>query len=291
MIHLHAVRLFATLSIAFSTLASADEWRELLDSDLSQWDIFMGAPHTTTDIKGYEKFDDVTKGTPIGLNKDPKKVFTTKASWDGSTELVVSGEIFAGLVTKEEFSNYHLTVQFRWGEKKWEPRLNKQRNSGVLYHGVGNYTDFWNVWLTCLEAEVMEGDSADFIPLGDMRAKVPAIGGKTVYDYAPDADLVEFAWLEGYETGRCRKPGDPEKPHGQWNTLEIIALGNQTLHVLNGIVVMCVVDPEVRIDGKWQPLNAGKIQLQSEAAEVFFRDVRIKQITAFPNAYAEHVVK
>lgn len=283
------VRRLVLLLIVSASLASADEWRDLLDPELSQWVIFMGAPHTSTNIEGYEKFDDVTKGTPIGLNKDPKNVFTTKSGWGGNTELVVSGEIFAGLITKEIFSNYHLSVQFKWGEKKWEPRLDKQRNSGVLYHSVGNYTDFWNVWMTCLEAEVMQGDSADFISLGDVRAKIPAIGARRLYHYAPDADLVDFSWLEGFDTGRCQKPGDPEKPHGEWNTLEIVALDNQTLHVLNGIVVMRVVDPEVRIDGKWQPLNAGKIQLQSEAAEVFYRDVRIKPITEFPKAYADHV--
>lgn len=270
-------------------IAASDDWQDLLDPELSQWVIFMGAPHTSTDIEGYEKFDDVTTGTPIGLHQDPKQVFTTRQGWGGRTELVVSGEIFAGLVTKEVFDDYHLVVQFKWGDKKWEPRLHAQRNSGVLYHSVGDYTDFWNVWMTCLEAEVMEGDSADFISLGDVRAKIPAVGGRKIYHYDPNADLVPFSWLEGFDTGRCRKPGDPEKPHGQWNTLEIITLGNQTLHVLNGVVVMRVVDPEVRIDGEWRPMEAGKIQLQSEAAEVFYQDIRIKPITAFPKAYAGYV--
>ena len=48
---------------------------------------------------------------------------------------------YAGLVTKKEYENYHLSAQFKWGEKKWEPRLDARRNSGVLYHSVGKNTD------------------------------------------------------------------------------------------------------------------------------------------------------
>ena len=35
-------------------------------------------------------------------------------------------------------------------------------------------------------------------------------------------------------------------------------------------------------DGKKVPMNKGKIQLQSEAAEVFYKNIKIKQLKKLP---------
>lgn len=260
----------------------------LIDKDLSHWDIFMGAPHSTTDIEGYEKFDDVRIGTPIGLNKDPKKVFSVIEE-NGEQMIKITGEIFAGLVTKKNYENYYLTSQFKWGDKKWAPRLDKKRNSGVLYHSVGDYTDFWNVWMTSLEYEVQQTDCADFITIGegktDVEAKCPSkkIGDKYVFN--PKGELNEFSWNDNYfETGRCFKPGDPEKAHGKWNTMELYCLGNKSIHLLNGQVMMVVIDPLAKLKEEWQTMTSGKIQLQSEAAEIFYKDMKIKPINELPLA-------
>lgn len=39
-------------------------------------------------------------------------------------------------------------------------------------------------------------------------------------------------------------------------------------------------------DGQEVPMTNGKIQLQSEAAEVFYKDIFIKELTALPQDYA-----
>lgn len=270
------------LSPVYPSHTKVNKWVDLIDDDLSAWDVFMGAPHTSTDIKGYKKFDDVTKGTPIGLNKDPKNVFTVIQE-DDEKVIRISGEIFAGLVTKSEYENYHLKWDFKWGDKKWEPRLNEKRNSGILFHSVGEHTDFWNVWMTSLEYEVQENDCGDFITIGAVRAKVPAIKNGNKYTFTPKADTLEFSWKKyGGETGRCSKPGDPEKPHGEWNTMDLYCLGNTSIFAVNDKVVMVVIDPEVRIDGVWKPMTKGKIQIQSESAEIFYKNMKIKSISSFP---------
>ena len=56
-------------------------------------------------------------------NNDPLNVFSTK-DIDDETILHMSGEILSGLTSKEEYENYHLKLEFKWGEKKWEPRMN-----------------------------------------------------------------------------------------------------------------------------------------------------------------------
>ncbi|ARV16600.1 3-keto-disaccharide hydrolase [Polaribacter sp. SA4-12] len=263
-----------------------NEWQDLIDKNLSSWDVWMGAPHTSTEIEGYEKFDDVRIGKPIGLNKDPKKVFSVIKQGNENV-LKITGEIFAGLVTKKEYKNYHLKWQFKWGNKKWKPRLNKKRNSGILYHSVGDYTDFWNVWMTSLECEVQETDCGDFITIGegktDVKAKSPStkIGDKYVFD--PAGKLNDFSWNRpDFETGRCFKPGDPEKPHGEWNTMELICLDNVSIHVLNGKIVMIVKDGFAKLNGTWQTMTEGKIQIQSEAAEIYYKQMKLKQISEIP---------
>ena len=49
-------------------------------------------------------------------------------------------------------------------------------------------------------------------------------------------------------------------------------VGNDAVHVVNGEVVMVVQDA---VDGDGQPLTAGQIQLQSEAAECFYKGLRL----------------
>jgi hypothetical protein len=41
-------------------------------------------------------------------------------------------------------------------------------------------------------------------------------------------------------------------------------------------------------DGKKVPMNKGKIQLQSEAAEVFYKNVKIKKLESLPKQYEQY---
>src|SRR5438105_252015 len=54
---------------------------------------------------------------PYGKNNDPEKVFTVH---DGMIH--VSGKVYGGFITEQEYANYHLTVEFKWGEKTWPPQ-------------------------------------------------------------------------------------------------------------------------------------------------------------------------
>ena len=282
-------------SIFFSTVsfASSDSvtWEQLVDSNLSKWDVFMGVPHKSSNIPGYEDVEDVRKGTPLGLNNDPKKVFSVITEND---ELVIkiTGEVFAGLVTKNEYQNYHFKAQFKWGDKKWPPRLHQKRNSGILYHSVGNFDDFWNVWMSSLEFEVQETDTGDFITISDtsVQAKCPsrqADDGK--YYYSPDAPLVDMAWKKGFVTGRCWKNQDTELAHGQWNTVELIAFNDMALHIVNSTVIMAIYHPKYHNGEQWVRMQKGKIQLQSEAAEIYYKNIAIKPIQRLPQEYAVYL--
>ncbi|MEM1085977.1 MAG: DUF1080 domain-containing protein [Verrucomicrobiota bacterium] len=266
-----------------ATLASADDgWRDLLDPKLSDWEIYIGVPHKTVEIPGGPEStsEDGTNGTPLGLNNDPLKIFTTEEK-DGETLLNITGQIYGALSSKEEFSNYHLSLEFRWGEKKWEPRLQLRRDSGLLFHGIGEHGSFWNVWMSSLECQIQEHDCGDFIGLAGATAMVrvaPSPGDDQRMTFDPKAEPVRTG---GYTNART----DADKPNGEWNTIELYTVGDDAVFVVNGVVNMVLNDAQFQ--GK--PLTKGKIQIQSEAAEIQYRRIRIRPLMAFPEELKEWV--
>lgn len=254
----------------------------MLDKDLSKWDIWMGVPHTTVKDLDAPKFDNVMKGgIPLGLHKDPKGVYSVIKE-DNELLLKITGEIYGGLTTKNEFENYHFSAQFKWGEKKWAPRLKSKRDNGIIYHAKGPHGAFWDTWMSCLEFQVQEGDCGDFFPLANMKGDVPyktikQDNGKELRVYDPKA--------EAKPTGRVAKSKLYEKPNGEWNTVEVYCLGNESIHVVNGHVVNRVKNARQVINGKEIPVTRGKIQIQSEAAETYYKNITITPITKFPRKF------
>jgi hypothetical protein len=253
---------------------------DLLDASLSQWEVFIGVPHSSVTglPAGTYQSADVTKGTPVGLNKDPKKVFTTSTE-AGTTVLRVSGEIYGGLTTKKEYADYHLEVDFKWGDRKWEPRLNQKRDSGILYHCHGEHGTFWNVWKSCLESQVQETDLGDMHLLAGPKSKSRfRIVGERNNIFDPQSPSPWGEWV-----GHLSASHEPDRPHGEWNHLEIYVLGDSAIHVANGIVVLAITSA---LDKNGNPLKSGQLQLQSEAAECYYKNVRLSPIKAFPEDIA-----
>ncbi|MGY6649684.1 ThuA domain-containing protein [Wenyingzhuangia sp. IMCC45574] len=254
----------------------------MLDKKLSKWDIWMGVPHTTVKDLDAPKFDNVMKGgIPLGLHNDPKGVYSVIEE-NGELLLKITGEIYGGLTSKNEFQDYHFSAQFKWGEKKWAPRLNTKRDNGIIYHAKGPHGAFWDTWMSCLEFQVQEGDCGDFFPLANMKGDVPyrtvaQENGKELRIYDPKATPKP--------TGRVAKSELHEKPNGEWNTIEIYCLGNESIHIVNGHVVNRVKNARQVINGKEIPVTRGKIQIQSEAAETYYKNIQIKPITKFPKKF------
>ncbi len=85
---------------------------------------------------------------------------------------------------------------------------------------------------------------------------------------------------------RCVRLVDAEKPHGEWNTLELICWHGDSIHIVNGQVVMRLHRAE-RLDGAAPaPITRGQVSLQTEGAEVFYRAIELQPITAMPAEFA-----
>jgi hypothetical protein len=251
-------------------------WEDLLDPTLSKFEKFIGVPHDTVkDLPaGTPQSNDVRKGTPLGLHNDPKKIFSTYQK-DGTTILSISGEIYGALVTQKDYESYHLQAKFRWLEKKWEPRLQQLRDGGILFHSYGEHGAFWNVWKRSLEFQIEETDNGDFITIGNTIADIPSLpipkGVRGVYN--PSQPYTPF---QGYLSASP----EPDLPNGNWNTVDLYTLGDQAIFLVNGFVVMSLKNAK---NDKGEPLTKGQIQIQSEAAEMEYKDVRIRSISELPS--------
>ena len=70
------------------------------------------------------------------------------------------GQDFAYIATEKKYSKFRLTLEFKWGEKKYPPRENAKRDAGILYH-VDLYSGD-KIWPRSLEYQIQEGDCGDF---------------------------------------------------------------------------------------------------------------------------------
>jgi hypothetical protein len=270
---------------------SQSAWRPLWNGkDLDGWTTWMRQPEPSSDVPGLKKDANGKYFEPIGSGRDPLKVFTVLHDVDGRPAIRISGEVFGELRTKETFKDYHLKLQFKWGEKKWPPRdgAATPRDSGLLYHvhaapGVDGRT-----WARSIELQIQEHDVGDLYAIGSViavRAKPRAGMQPPLYDYNPAGQWTFFSQSQG-ASGRCIKQPDNEKRTGDWNTVELIAFGEDAIHIVNGKVVMRLHGP-MRIDGDVPaPVTSGQIILQSEGAEVFYRNIEIRSITSIPSEFA-----
>jgi hypothetical protein len=187
----------------------------------------------------------------------------------------------AGLiVTKVPYCHYHVKVDYRWGEK-----------GGALNAGLMTHID--------LESKVVKDNrprsieinmrhdspgsiwmAKDLGPFGSSFVKKasgtflsPKDGGVPLL-IDPFKDRTVYG---NYPEGKVNA-----RPHGEWNTLEAIVRGAESVEIIhNGHVVLRVhdireVDPATKRPGS--PLVSGGIGLQSEGQEVFYRNFLIRKL-------------
>lgn len=264
---------------AFTSNPHGKGWHSLFNGkDLANWDTYIGAAFKEG------AGNDWTKGPRLGLNKDPEGLFKVNIL-DGDPVIHISGKRFGGLSTHQEFENYHLQLQFKWGEHKYAPKEKAPRDSGLLYHAVGEHGADSGFWMRSQEFQIQEGDTGDYWGCAGATFDVPVHILETNFIYDPVGELLHFS--PQTEHGRhVVKSVDNEKPSGEWNTIDLYCFGGTAIHVINGQKNMTLYNSsQIGTDGHEFPLTKGKIQLQSEGAEIFFRKIRIRPLTELPKKY------
>jgi len=261
-----------TLTIALaagmilSTPASAadDGWNPLFNGkDLTGWYTFLQEHGRDSDPDGIITIEDGA----IHLYKNVE---------DGSR--VVMGYIG----TEKEYGDYHLRLQYRFGAKKFEPRYNLKKDAGLYYHITGPDA----VWPRSLQYQIEETNVGDIIALFGMKLDT-WVDPKTREAVMPDYPT----FLDPERGGVPRVLGDKGieyQGHAAeavekdgWNDVELIVRGTEITHILNGQVVNHGVN--VRFDdpenpGAVRPITRGRIALEIEAAELWFRNVEIRML-------------
>lgn len=177
-----------------------------------------------------------------GKNNDSNQVFTVNGGL-----LHITGQDFGYIVTERSFTDFHLVVEFKWGEKKYPPREKVVRDNGICYYVVA--TD--KVWPRSVECQVQEGDCGDFWLIDSVTAIVDGV------QQGPTKNT------------RVTKKKDNEKPSDEWNRIEVIAAKGKCTHIVNGVVVNEATDVSLR---------SGRILIQSEGAEIYYRKIDIKEL-------------
>jgi hypothetical protein len=292
----HFLRLLVLCTVAAVATPSAQSgWTSLWNGkNLDGWTTWMQQPAATSEVPGLARDASGKYTEPIGSDRDPLNVFTVATDVDGGPAIRISGEAFGELRTKRSFENYHLKFQFKWGEKKWPPRDRPEtpRDSGLLYHVHAPPGQNGRTWARSIELQIQEHDVGDLYAVGStiaVRAKQRPGTKPALFDYDPAGEWMFFAQTHG-QSGRCIKQPDAEKPTGEWNTVELIAFREDSIHIVNGKVVMRLHGP-TRVDSDLPTsVTSGPIILQSEGAEIFYRDIQFRPIKAIPAEFAKEVV-
>lgn len=214
-------------------------------------------------------------------HEDPQNVFSIQ---DGVIH--VSGEGAGYLATRRTWRDYHLSLEYRWGEKTDGSGF--VRNSGVLLHGTGAHGSARGVWMTSIECQLAQGCEGDLIVIRgqDRQGRViPA----TVTSETRVAEDGRTRWQRGGQpvtySGRQfwwsrHQPGfrerldtrgrnDVASPLGKWTRVDCICRGDRILIKINGVDVNECYDVFPA---------SGHILLQNEGNEIEFRNVMLRRL-------------
>jgi hypothetical protein len=256
------------------TQPTTGKWTKLFDGkNLQGWDSYI-APDMDSTGK-------VFTGVPVGLNKDPKHVFTVVKE-AGENVIRVSGESWGGISTQKEYENFHFQLKFKWGNLTWGQKKNKKKDSGLLYFAMGPHGADYGAWMRSQEFQLEEGNCGDYWGCaGGMETVKVVRKPDSTFVYSPKGEPITFS--AGGKFGRhCLKQTNAENPSGEWNTLDLYCHGDTSVHVVNGKVMMVLFHSSQQEKGQVLPLKKGKLQIQSEGAEVFYKDIQIQHISSIP---------
>lgn len=266
-----------------------EKWTPLLDQNLSQWDNYLSYKHKLGYTGEAPRDEHENLIMPVGINSDSIGVFTII---EENKELVlkISGEYYGCVFTKNEYSDYHLKLKFRWGENKWTPRKSLLRDSGILYHSIGPLgAEHWRTWMLSQEFQIMEGHIGDYWNQATSAIDIKAFIPEYIMNPIANKEQPFISVGHGEKIpGFCLRSENHESPFGSWNALELICFDGKSIHIVNGHIVMILKNSRYVDGNKSIPLKKGKIQLQSEAAEVYYKDINIREIKTLPQEYLKY---
>ncbi len=226
------------------------------------------------------------------FHDDPKDIWT----FDKDGTFHISGRGYGYVATKENFRDYHLVIEFKWGTKTWGKREKAAKDNGILLHAYGPHGAYTDTWMASIEAQIIEGGVGDILVLSPTLADGKELTTSLSAEFTLDRDK-EKIWKKGeprqtVTKGRInwkhrdvdwadkvgfRGREDVESPSGEWNRLEVIAKGDTLQYFVNGAMVNEAFD--------CKPAE-GKILLQTEGAEMLVRRYELYPLGEFKEKWS-----
>ncbi len=219
-----------------------------------------------------------TAGIPIwipsGKNKDPKGVFKVENGMIHILDVPMSGGKSDNgyLATTQEFSNVRIHVEYKWGAKR---ASEGKRNSGLLYLAVGPD----RIYPTSLECQIEETDVGDLwivngasvtaffiapsFPMYDDDMQAGTRVRSAPGDSLPRAEVRGLREPRRLEQRGCNSPGRSNHAPGKRPDRK---------------PRRDIQRPDPTNPSRMIPLKSGRILLEAEGSEIWFRDVRVKPL-------------
>jgi hypothetical protein len=211
--------------------------------DFSGWDRYLGKPSDAEPA--------------LGIDNDPRAVYSV-VRIDGEPAIRISGEIWGALISRETLGDFHLRAEYKWGTLTWPPR--NLIDSGIMYLSSG--------------------------PLGAVNAGGPELSdpiGSGAFLVSMEYQILPGDVGGAYNLGPIAFRPAPRAPgierDGEWNQIDIFFQSGTAQHYLNGQLV--AGGSEFRLEWPGEPaveLQRGKLQLQSEGAEIYFRHIELQPL-------------
>ena len=209
--------------------------------------------------------------------------------------LQVTGKGFGYFRTREAYRDYHLVLEYKWGEKTWSKRVDRARDCGLLLHSHGPDGSFGGAWMSCIQAQMLEGSMGDINVLQGKTREGKLIptrltcevekapkgyrwkkGGSPLTFPPTGKSVASIRWKDRdpdwKDVKGFRGRRDIDKPVGEWNRMEVICDGTSYRILLNGIVVN---------EGRDASPASGFIGIQNEWAECFIRRLELWPVGRF----------
>lgn len=168
--------------------------------------------------------------------------------------------------TNRNYSKYILRFEYKWGEKIANNFDEWQYDAGCYYHVFDD-----KIWPKGIEYQVRYNHITNRNHTGDFWA------ASTYLDWTAAADSSTFLLPKdgGIDMGQKKNElygyANPKYNalNNKWNKCEVIVMGDKyTIHKLNGVIVNM---------GTNLSHSEGMIGFQSETAEIFYRNIEIKE--------------
>jgi hypothetical protein len=222
---------------------------------------------------------------------DPRQVFTVTNGM-----LRISGDGLGYLATTNEYHDYFVEVDFKWGatNSDWGARGGTARGSGLFLHASGpqgQSVDGRGAFMAAIECNLFEGATGDFLLIRGTNAQGMPVHPRISYSASTRQDADGFRWFDPNRERRAlerwgrvnwihksevwrdefgfRGERDVETRAGEWNRLRVTCQGSRIRVESNGVLVNEAFDVFP---------HAGRILLQCEGSEIFFRRLELRPV-------------